>query len=225
MHTPDIASFEVARRLEERLGKIHARQRIGIEEDHEAQAFGQGLNFFHIENWYSVHAMMRLALRLCGLYARGQRNAARVELRRNAISSPRLPAAFEGFAILHLSDLHIEMSSAAMARVGELVDGLDYDICVMTGDYRAGTCGPYQASLAAMAPLVARLKGPVYGVLGNHDTIKMAPGLEDMGVSMLFNEFRPHRARRRRDPSRRHRRCALLPRRQYRKGRRRYPFR
>jgi predicted MPP superfamily phosphohydrolase len=188
VHPPDVASLEVARRLEQRLGKIHARQRIGIEEDHEAQAFGQGLNFFHIENWYSVHAMMRLTLRLCGLYARGQRNAERVELRRNAIASARLPRAFEGFTILHLSDLHVEMSRAAMARVRELVAGLDYDLCVMTGDYRAGTFGPYQDSLAAMASLVASLKGPVYGVLGNHDTIKMAPGLEDMGVAMLLNE-------------------------------------
>jgi predicted MPP superfamily phosphohydrolase len=185
---PDVASIEVARRLDRRLGKIHARQRIGIEEDHEAQAFGQGLNFFHIENWYSVHAMMRLALRLCGLYARGQRNAGRVELRRNTIASARLPAVFEGFTILHLSDLHVEMSGAAMARVTELVAGLDYDICVLTGDYRAGTCGSYQGSLAGMAALVGNLKGPIYGVLGNHDTIKMTPGLEDMGVAMLLNE-------------------------------------
>ena len=37
--------------LQHRLGRLHARQRLGIEADHEAQAFGQGLNFFHIENW------------------------------------------------------------------------------------------------------------------------------------------------------------------------------
>ena len=36
--------------LEKRLGRLHARQRLGIEKDHEAQIFGQGLNFFHIEN-------------------------------------------------------------------------------------------------------------------------------------------------------------------------------
>jgi predicted MPP superfamily phosphohydrolase len=184
----DVASVEVARRLEQRLGRIHARQRIGIEEDHEAQAFGQGLNFFHIENWYSVHAMMRLTLRLCGLYARGHRNAAKVELRRNVIASKRLPAAFEGFTVLHLSDLHVEMSAAAIHRVAELVDGLAYDICVITGDFRARTYGAYGGALAGMAPLIARLRGPIYGVLGNHDTIKMTPGLEDIGVAMLLNE-------------------------------------
>jgi uncharacterized protein len=184
----DAASFEAARRLERRLGAIHARQRIGIEKDHEAQAFGQGLNFFHIENWYSVHTMMRLTLQLCGLYGRGKRNAANVELRRNAISSQRLPSAFEGFTILHLSDLHVEMSGAAMRRVTELIKGLDYDACVMTGDFRAGTFGSFEDALKGMAPVCAALSRPIYGVLGNHDTIKMTPGLEDMGVLMLLNE-------------------------------------
>ena len=28
--------------LEKRLGRLHARQRLGIEKDHEAQIFGQG---------------------------------------------------------------------------------------------------------------------------------------------------------------------------------------
>jgi len=57
--------------LERRLGRLHARQRLGIEAAHEAEAFGQGLNFFHIENWYSVHTVIRLALRGTGMYARG----------------------------------------------------------------------------------------------------------------------------------------------------------
>src|SRR5712671_6116791 len=43
---------DIFRKLEERLGPLHARQRLGIETDHEAQIFGQGLLFFHIGNWY-----------------------------------------------------------------------------------------------------------------------------------------------------------------------------
>ena len=34
----------------------------------------------------------------------------------------------------------------------------------------------------------AGLKGPIYGVLGDHDTICMVPGLEAMGIRMLLNE-------------------------------------
>ena len=50
---------DVLSKLERRLGPLHAKQRLGIETDHEAQVFGQGINFFHIENWYSVHSVIR----------------------------------------------------------------------------------------------------------------------------------------------------------------------
>ncbi len=175
-------------RLEARLGRLHARQRLGIEADHEAQIFGQGLNFLHIENWYSVHAFIRTTLRIAGLYQRGIRNAGRVQLRRNTIVAPRLPLAFAGFTILHLSDLHADMSEPAMTTLTELVAGLDYDICVLTGDYRAQTFGPFAAALEGVARVLSHLQGPIYGVLGNHDTIRMVPELEDMGVRMLQNE-------------------------------------
>jgi hypothetical protein len=39
-----------------------------------------------------------------------------------------------------------------------------------------------------MARVRAALKGPIYGVLGDHDTICMVPGLEAMGIRMLLNE-------------------------------------
>ena len=164
--------INVSQRLDQRLGRIHARQRLGIEKDHEAQVFGQGLNFFHLENWYSIHAVIRNTLRLTGLYGRGWRNAARVQLRDNNIVSVTLPPRFEGFRVLHLSDLHTDMSGPAMDRVIELVSDLDYDICVLTGDFRAKTFGPFDAAMDGVAQVRASLKGPLYGVLGNHDTFK-----------------------------------------------------
>jgi len=175
-------------RLEQRLGRVHARQRIGIEQDHEAQVFGQGLNFFHIENWYSVHSFIRNVLRLTGLYWRGRRNTARIRIRHNTIRLPSLPAPFSGFTILHLSDMHVDMNPGAMQRLIELLPDLSYDACVITGDFRAKTFGPFDAMLAGLARVRACLRDPVYGVLGNHDTICMVPAMEDMGIRMLLNE-------------------------------------
>jgi predicted MPP superfamily phosphohydrolase len=174
--------------LEKRLGRRYARQRLGIEQDHEAQVFGQGINFFHIENLTLSHALIRAVLMASGLYWRGLRNAARVALRHNRVTSPQLPQAFDGYTILQLSDLHVEMSEAAMQRVVALVGSADYDLCILTGDYRAKTHGPYDATLAAMAKLRSALKGTIYAVLGNHDTISLVPGLEDMGIKVLLNE-------------------------------------
>lgn len=182
---------DVIKQLERRLGRSHAKQRLGIETDHETRVFGGGTNFFHIENWYRAPGLIRHALKIAGLYWRGRWNAERVELRDNLISSPRLPARFDGFTILHISDMHVDMNEGAMRRLTELVRPLRYDICVLTGDFRGKTFGPFDAALDGLARVRPHLTAPVFGVLGNHDTILMVPGLEAMGIRMLLNECEP----------------------------------
>jgi predicted MPP superfamily phosphohydrolase len=174
--------------LEKRLGRRHARQRLGVESDHEAQIFGQGINFFHIENMPLGQAAIRTLLMVSGLYWRGRRNARKVVLKHNLIQTPHLPEPFNDFTILQISDLHVEESETAMKRVIQLVETCRYDVCLLTGDYRSKTWGPYDESLAGVAKVCAALKGPIFGVLGNHDTIRMVPGLEAMGIRMLLNE-------------------------------------
>jgi uncharacterized protein len=178
----------VLNKLERRLGRLHARQRLGIETDHEAQIFGQGINFFHIENWYSIHSVIRTTLKLLGLYGRGRKNAEQIQVRHNHVGSKRLPNQFDGFTLLHLSDLHADISEGAMRRLNEILPDLTYDICVLTGDYRGATFGPFDAALEGLARARAHLKEPVYGVLGNHDSIRMVPELEEMGIRILLNE-------------------------------------
>ena len=178
----------ITEKLDRRLGRVHARQRLGIEMDHESQAFGQGLNFFHLENLLFSRLLIEGVLRLSGFYGKGRRNAAKLRLRRSEIVSHRLPKVFDGFRILHLSDLHTDMSQEAMSRLIGLLPSLEYELCVLTGDYRGKTYGPFHPSLAGMARLREALTGPVYGVLGNHDTIRMVPDLEMMGIRMLLNE-------------------------------------
>ena len=179
---------DILRKLEERLGPLHARQRLGIETDHEAQIFGQGLLSFHIVNWYPVHSVIRNALKLTGLYWRGRRNTGSILVKRNDVMFKELPPLFDGFTILHLSDMHVDMNEAAMQRLIELVGDIRYDLCVLTGDYRGKNFGPFEATLNGVARVRAHLKEPVYGVLGDHDTIQMVPGLEAMGIRMLLNE-------------------------------------
>ena len=50
---------EALRRLETRLGPLHAQLRLGMEREHEAQAFGQGLSFLHLENLPLMQAIDR----------------------------------------------------------------------------------------------------------------------------------------------------------------------
>jgi predicted MPP superfamily phosphohydrolase len=184
----DAAEDDIVAQLERRLGRLHARQRLGIEDDHEGRVFGQGINYFHPENWYLSPFLIRSALRLVGLYGRARRNAECVRVRHHDVVAHRLPAAFDGFTILQLSDLHADMNEGALARAIELLPGLAYDLCVMTGDYRGRTFGPFAATITGLARLRTHIAAPVYAVLGNHDTIRMAPAIEAMGVRLLLNE-------------------------------------
>lgn len=174
--------------LEKRLGAVHARLRIGIEEESLPRVFGGGINFFHPENWYSSHSLLRSILKAAGIYWRGRGNTCNFRITRNSIALPRLPEVFEGFTLLHLSDIHADMYQPAMDALIDSIGGMDYDAVVLTGDYRAWTFGDIEASMDGMHCLCDALKGPVYGVLGNHDTIRMVPELESMGVQMLLNE-------------------------------------
>ncbi len=167
---------------------MHARLRLGIEREHEAQAFGQGLSFLHLENLPLMQAMIEIALRVTGTYWRGRANAGKVQVRRNIVRLPNLPSAFDGFIILHLSDLHADISGPALQRVAELARGVGYDLCVLTGDYRGLTHGDCEPSLEGVARLREALRGDIYGVLGNHDSIAMVPDLEALGIRILLNE-------------------------------------
>lgn len=181
--------LETYRWLERRVGRCHLNQRLGIEHDFEARVFGQGRTLFHIENWYSVHGLMRHILRLLRLHSRGLKNARAIEIRQNEIKLERLPRAFDGFTLLHITDLHLDISEDMPEALIDAVNRVDgYDICVLTGDFRAKTFGPYEPALIAMQKVRPYLKGPVYGVLGNHDTIRMVPELESLGIRMLLNE-------------------------------------
>jgi predicted MPP superfamily phosphohydrolase len=179
---------EEALRLSRRVGRLHLWQRQGIQRDHVDQIFGRGRNFFHIENWYSVHALMRLVLRLTGLYERGRRNAGAIAVRHNRVVIPRLPAAFNGLRVLHLSDIHLDMDPAIGAAIAARVAEEDYGLCVITGDFRARTYGVLGPAIEAMAELRTRIGGPVFAVLGNHDFIEMVPELEALDIRVLLNE-------------------------------------
>ena len=190
MRSPELSAMEktALAALESRLGPLHVRQRLGLERDFEAHVFRRGTHFFHIENWYSIHGLIRGSLRLVGLHRRGRRNALTIGVRRNKVPLRQLPEVFEGFTVLQLSDLHIDINAKFVDALIDRVRPLEYDLCVITGDYRARTFGPFDDVLAGLERLRPHLKGPVYAVLGNHDTIRLVPGMEAMGYNLLINE-------------------------------------
>lgn len=165
----------------------YLRRRRGIEQDHAMQVFGQSRTGFNPENARFVRAVIAWTLKLTLLYRRGRRNAANVTLRHNRVESARLPGAFDGLRILQISDVHADTSGPAVQRTTALVRDVDCDLCVLTGDFRGATFGPFDSAMASMRGLVEAVGAPVYAVLGNHDSIDMVGPLEAMGARVLLN--------------------------------------
>ena len=84
--------------------------------DHQSQQFDQNIDLSHLEKPARSPVLIRTVLRATGLYRRGISNAAKVTLRHNHIVSSHLPKAFDGFDIVQLSDLHVEMNEAQRKR-------------------------------------------------------------------------------------------------------------
>ncbi len=134
--------------------------------------------------------VFKLLLKLAGLYEKGLANAKNIEVTNVKLAFPDLPSAFNGFKILHLSDLHIDAIEGLENILVRKIKPLDFDLCVITGDFRMDTTGSFRQIFPAMQKLmtVLRPENGVLAVLGNHDTYKMVDLLEQLGIRFLLNE-------------------------------------
>ncbi len=137
----------------------------------------------------AVKGTIRLGLRASGLYGRGMKNAAELRLNDVALAFPALPGAFDGYRILHLSDLHIGLHPETAGRVAALCAGTEADLCVMTGDYRPTRRSDPDAVLPAMERIAGAIAAPdgILAVLGNHDDKSFAATLPPFGIEVLAN--------------------------------------
>jgi len=179
---------ELYQLLLDRTGHTYLRQRLGIETEAEHRIFHKGRKLFHIENIDSLHGVIRSLTRLLLLHERGRRNALAIQVNDNDIYLPHLPEDFAGFTVLHLSDLHLDMNAEFPATLQQRLQGLKYDICVMTGDFRFQTHGPWDRALTGLATIRSAINRPIYAVLGNHDSLRMAPAIEALEIQLLLNE-------------------------------------
>ncbi len=180
-------------RLRERLPEAHLGRRLRRQTEHVATRFGVRsgkLMRFYWENFELMPKALGVILELTGLMGWARTNAIGYRLEELDIPIEGLPRAFEGYRILHLSDLHIDEILDGGECLFRTVAALKYDLCVLTGDYRFDTYGVYDETIDRMAKLMGVLNcsDGVVGILGNHDFIEMVPGLEEMGITMLLNE-------------------------------------
>lgn len=133
---------------------------------------------------------LEAGLKVTGLHARGRRNAADTRLNRFEVTLNGLPPAFDGYTILHMSDLHADGPIDLEASVGRILDGVETDLCVLTGDYRYRLSGRHEDAAAPMAGIIrhVRTQDGIFGIMGNHDLGTMIAPLEAAGIRMLVND-------------------------------------
>ena len=70
------------------------------------------------------------------------------------------------------------------------IKDLEFDICLMTGDYRRDISGSFSHILKPVQGLSKYIRAPfgTFAVLGNHDTYLMAQYEEESGIELLINE-------------------------------------
>jgi predicted MPP superfamily phosphohydrolase len=92
-----------------------------------------------------------------------------LEVKHQRIGLKRLPAAFDGFRIAQLSDIHIGpfMTAEQIRKYVAIANALKPDLIVLTGDFVTWDPGTQQAVVEALSGLRAPLG--IYGCLGNHD--------------------------------------------------------
>lgn len=107
------------------------------------------------------------------------------------LGSSRLPAGFEGFRAVHLSDLHAKSFGEGNRELIEAVEKASPDIIVITGDMvdGAGQDDYVRELIPALVDIA-----PVYYVSGNHEWAIGSAGelfslLEELGARVLRNEY------------------------------------
>jgi hypothetical protein len=181
---------EAFAKLVDRIGPTHAGQRMEMQAHYSALMLKGYHLHIHMEEFPAVAWLIKTTLKSTGIWPAAVKNSSRYRIIEHTVPIPHLPETFDGFRILHLSDLHIEGMIDKGHALQAMVSTLRYDLCVMTGDYRFLTYGHYDKTLTLVESLVKTIQAPygVTGVLGNHDWLEMVPGLERCGIRMLLNE-------------------------------------
>lgn len=130
-------------------------------------------------------------LKASGLYHFGKKNAQNIQIKEYELHFDQLPQAFDGYTILHLTDLHLDCLPGIEVTISNLLQDIEYQACFITGDYRKRLMGDFDDKvISPLRDIIACVQAEdgIYATLGNHDTHQIVSLIENMGVRVLTNE-------------------------------------
>lgn len=132
--------------------------------------------------------ILTIFFKITFLWKRGYKNYLSPKVEEHPLTPPRLPKEFNGFRILHLSDLHLDLDEKLVPAIITSLQNLKYDLCVITGDFNNFTVHKSGSAIPETEQLAKAINAPIYACLGNHDSLLDVPHLEAAGVKVLLNE-------------------------------------
>lgn len=132
--------------------------------------------------------ILTIVFKVTFLWKRGYKNYLSPKVEEHPLTLPRLPKEFDGFRILHLSDLHLDLDAKLVPAIINAIQGINYDLCVITGDFNNLTVHKSGSAMPETEQLARVINSPIYACLGNHDSLLDVPHLEAAGVNVLLNE-------------------------------------
>lgn len=183
--TDEVIDF---RPLAARLGPSLLRKRLHRQADMAAELVHQGEGPLFVERFVPVDKIITAVLRSTGLYRRGFANCLDVRVVEREQPLANLPPAFEGFRLLQLTDLHLDLLPGLADIVVGLVRQTPHDLAVITGDFADHPAGYFHDCLDDIRRIAVALGSGALVCLGNHDIIEIVPQLESAGLRVLLNE-------------------------------------
>jgi len=113
-----------------------------------------------------------------------------IRVREIELTFPSLPPAFDGYTLLHLSDLHHSKLGLLERRTMQIVAGREVDCCVVTGDV---TADPRASDIFRRVCSAIPHRDPILSILGNSehkpwlDTQILIDALTFDGQQLLIN--------------------------------------
>lgn len=144
----------------------------------------------HWDEFEALLKVVKFFLKTVALYDKGTWLARQIISNKICLEFDNLPEAFSGYKILHLSDLHIDALPNFEQDIINQLQHLEYDICIMTGDYRKEIEGGFSQIIEPMKKITDAINctDGTYAILGNHDTYLMYTLEEKMNIRFLINE-------------------------------------
>jgi len=182
---PLLARFESD--LASRMGSENWIKRKAVESRIDSGGKITFLRIVHFLHHHASKSLIRIILSAFGLRTEAHENCWQTQLHFHQQKLSCLQPG-QSLRILHLSDFHLDTRLDQSDRWAQMIQSLEYDLTVITGDFLNGFRLPDPACMKAIGKVISVIKGPIYGILGNHDCALSTPYLESIGIKILLNE-------------------------------------